>query len=52
VCKLCDDIESMPHIWVTCEIHMTTERWEDHVDVIGEDIWPNVAYNYKSTQHK
>lgn len=31
---------------------MTTERWEDHVDVIGEDIWPNTAYNYKPTQNK
>jgi hypothetical protein len=31
---------------------MTTERWEDQVDVIDEDIWPNIAYNYKSIQHK
>jgi hypothetical protein len=31
---------------------MTTERWEDCIDIIGENIWPNVAYNYKSTQQK
>jgi hypothetical protein len=37
---------------VICEIHTATERWEDHVDVIGENIWPNIAYNYKPTQQK
>ena len=37
---------------VICDIHMTSERWEDHVDVIGEDIWPNIAYNYKPTQQR
>ena len=31
---------------------MTTERWEDHVDVTGEDIWPNIAHNYKSIQQE
>jgi hypothetical protein len=37
---------------VICEIHKTTERWEDHIDVIGEDKWSNVAYNYQSTHQK
>ena len=31
---------------------MATVRWEDQVDVIGEDIWPNIAYNYKTIQQK
>jgi len=31
---------------------MTTERWEDHIDVTGKDIWPNTAHNYKSIQQK
>jgi hypothetical protein len=31
---------------------MTTERWEDHVDVTGEDVWPNIVHNYKSIQQK